>query len=57
MNKMKNKYITESKQKITKETKTEDDYEIVDIILEDIKKYLFHKVNEYITTQYIVGIN
>ena len=49
-------YLNKMKQKMSKEAKTDDKKDAVELILNDIKRYLFQENNEYATTQNIVGM-
>jgi len=41
---------------MNKEAKTDDEKDTVELILNNIKRYLFQENNDYITTQNIVGM-
>ena len=53
---IKNEYLEELKKIILKEKLTDKERNTVDMIMNDIKRYLFSENNEYNTTQHLIGI-
>ena len=54
---MKQEYLNELKYQLYKVEKLEDEKEIINMIVSDIESFLNRQDQEYIITQYLVGID